>query len=47
MLDVLVRMQTSDFKIWIRAISILLIKICVGLNDLGEIDFPKDMSLCL
>ncbi len=48
MLDVSKRMQTSDYKMRIRAISMLLIKISVGLIDLREIDFPEDVdSICV
>lgn len=48
MLDVSIRMQTSDYKMCIRAISMLLVKISDGLIDLREIDFPKDVdSICV
>jgi len=48
MLDVSIRMQRSDYKICIRAISMLLVKISVGLIDLREIDFPKNVdSICV
>jgi len=48
MLDVSIRMQTSDYMMCIRAIFLHLIKISVGLIDLREIDFPKNVdSICV
>ena len=48
MLDLSIRMQTSDYMMCIRAIFLHLIKISVGLIDLREIDFPEDVdSICV